>query len=142
MAMSAQKDRKEVPGMAHTMLDCPADASVVSPSIVPDEPLDRAHLFRMTLGDHSLEGEVLRLFDRQCGMLLERMVSAQPACIKALAHTLDGSARGIGAWRVSRAARDLQITVDGGGNVETAVAALRTAVDETLVVVAEVLRVH
>jgi len=130
-----------VPGMAH-MLDLQATPEMASPSIVPDEALDRAHLFRMTLGDHSLEGEVLRLFDRQCGMLLDRMAGAQPSCIKALAHTLDGSARGIGAWRVSRAARDLQQIVDNSGDIAAGIGALRTAIDETLVVVAEVLRVH
>ena len=45
------------------MFDLRSTPVVASPSIVPDETLDRAHLFRMTLGDHSLEGEVLRLFD-------------------------------------------------------------------------------
>src|SRR5262245_65613991 len=99
------------------MLDLRATPVVASPSIVPNEPLDRAHLFRMTLGDHSLEGEVLRLFDRQCQMLLARMAGAQPNCVKALAHTIDGSARGVGAWRVSQAARELQRTVDASGDV-------------------------
>lgn len=114
--------------------------AVESPSIVPDEALDRAHLRRMTLGDASLEGEVLALFERQCGMLLERMRGAAPACIKAQAHTLDGSARGIGAWRVSRAARAVQDAVDRGGDVNAAVATLREEIGETLAVVADVLR--
>src|SRR5262245_43976549 len=79
-------------------------AEVGSPPLVPDQPIDRTHLFKMTLGDHSLEGEVLRLFERQAEMLLGRMNPAEPARVKALAHTLNGSARGIGAWRVANAA--------------------------------------
>lgn len=129
------------------MLDLRTKA-VDSPSLVPDEVLDRAHLYRMTLGDHDLEGEVLGLFEQQCAMLLARMADADPAGIKALAHTLDGSARGIGAWRVSQAARALGQTVDAGGDVAqgrdiaAAVCALRAAVEETLAVVTDVLRVH
>ena len=44
-----------------------------APTLVPDQPIDRTHLFKMTLGDHSLEAEVLRLFERQAAMLLGRM---------------------------------------------------------------------
>src|SRR4029078_12726004 len=88
--------------------------TVAAPSIVPDETIDRAHLFKMTLGDHSLEGEVLRLFDRQCRMLLDRMKGADASCVKALAHTIDGSARGVGAWRVARAACAVEIAANGG----------------------------
>jgi HPt (histidine-containing phosphotransfer) domain-containing protein len=124
------------------MLDLRSTPTMASPSIVPDDTLDRAHLFRMTLGDHSLEGEVLRLFDRQCRMLLARMAAAQPACVKALAHTIDGSARGVGAFRVSHAARNLQQIVDSGEDMRSAIGALEAAIDETLVIVADVLRVH
>ena len=35
--------------------------------------IDRRHLARMTLGDRSLEQEVLQLFDRQASLLIERM---------------------------------------------------------------------
>jgi hypothetical protein len=124
------------------MLDLRATPHVASPSLVPDEPLDRAHLFRMTLGDHSLEGEVLRLFDRQCRMLVERMAGAKPDCVKALAHTIDGSARGVGAWRVSQAARNLQHIVDMGGDVAAAIKALQREIDDTLLIVADLLKVH
>ena len=124
------------------MLDLRSTPTVASPSLVPDEPLDRAHLSRMTLGDHALEGEVLQLFDRQCRMLVGRMPDAQPACVKALAHTIDGSARGVGAWRVATAARNLQQVVDSGGNIPSAIGALQSAIDDTLVVVADLLRVR
>ena len=44
---------------------------VSAPPLVPVErPIDFEHLFRMTLGDHGLEREVLKLFERQAGMLM------------------------------------------------------------------------
>ena len=55
-----------------------AMAEVGAPPLVPDQPIDRTHLFKMTLGDHSLEGEVLRLFERQVAMLLGRMDATDP----------------------------------------------------------------
>ena len=128
-------------GMA-SMLDFQTTAEVASPTLVPEQPVDRSHLFRMTLGDHGLEGEVLRLFERQAGMLIGRMATAQPACIKALAHTLDGSARGIGAWRVSQAAQDVERTIAGGNDPMPAIGDLKAAVDEALVAIADLLRVH
>ena len=68
------------------------------------EPIDLDHLSRMTLGERRREREVLALFDRQADILLERMNSAAPAGVATLAHTLKGSARGIGAWAVASAA--------------------------------------
>jgi hypothetical protein len=80
-------------------------APPLAPSSSPPEPaIDLAHLARMTLGEKSLEAEVLGLFDRQAGILLERMRNAPPAAAGAFAHTLKGSAQGIGAWHVAEAA--------------------------------------
>src|SRR3954468_22970196 len=81
-----------------------------APSIAPgDRPIDLVHLARTTLGDRSLEREVLQLFDRQSTILIARMRTVPPAGVVALAHTLKGSARGIGAWRVARAAELLEL---------------------------------
>ena len=66
--------------------------------------IDRGHLTRMTFGDRSLEREVLELFDRQAELLLARMRGGDPQAMAALAHTLKGSAVGIGAGNVARAA--------------------------------------
>ena len=55
------------------------------------------HLARMTFDDRSLEREVLQLFERQAELLMERMRESEPAAIATLAHTLKGSAVGIGA---------------------------------------------
>lgn len=70
--------------------------------------IDMAHLARMTLGEKSLEREVLALFYRQADMLLPRIRGGVPALAAASAHTLKGSAVGIGAFRVARAAEALE----------------------------------
>jgi HPt (histidine-containing phosphotransfer) domain-containing protein len=70
--------------------------------------IDDQHLARMTLGDRSLEREVLQIFARQAALMLERIAGAAPAAAAAAAHTLKGSARGIGAWRVAKAAERLE----------------------------------
>jgi HPt (histidine-containing phosphotransfer) domain-containing protein len=72
------------------------------------EPIDRAHLARMTFGEISLERELLQLFDRQCEVLVSRMRDADAGAVKVLAHTLKGSASGIGAWAVKDAAMALE----------------------------------
>src|ERR1700761_3542673 len=70
--------------------------------------IDFGHLERMTMGDRRLEREVLELFVRQATIMLNRIVGAEPALAAISAHTLKGSARGIGAWRVARAAELLE----------------------------------
>ena len=70
--------------------------------------IDRAHLKRMTFGDRTLEREVLQLFERQAALLIERMRTGDAAAIATLAHTLKGSALGIGAGGVAQAARAVE----------------------------------
>ena len=70
--------------------------------------IDVEHLARMTLGERSLEREVLALFDRQADMLLPRIRRGDPAVAAASAHTLKGSAVGIGAFGVARAAEAVE----------------------------------
>lgn len=92
--------------------------------------IDATHLERMTLGDRRLEREVLELFVRQTTIMLNRIVGAGPAMAAAAAHTLKGSARGIGAWRVARAAELLEQAaglVDGEDDVAEAIAELKAA---------------
>jgi len=85
--------------------------------------IDEDHLKRMTLGDRSLEREVLEIFARQAALMLRRIAGAEPALAAAAAHTLKGSARGIGAWRVALAAERLEKAADGAG-VEALTAAI------------------
>jgi HPt (histidine-containing phosphotransfer) domain-containing protein len=135
------------------MLDFPAAVAekVASPPLAPDVPaIDRAHLFRMTLGDHSLECEVLQLFDQQAGLLLARMGEADPAGIAALAHTLQGSARGVGAWGIARAAEALEVAARSktagkaggkpGGGLQSAMKTLAVTTEEARRAIAELLR--
>ena len=83
--------------------------------------IDEPHLERMTLGDRRLEREVLELFVRQTTILLTRSAGAEPPTAAAAAHTLKGSARGIGAWRVARAAELLEQAAGGAVTVKDAV---------------------
>jgi HPt (histidine-containing phosphotransfer) domain-containing protein len=126
------------------MLDFPALVvdKVVSPPLAPDaQPIDRTHLFRMTLGDHSLEREVLQLFDQQAGMLLARMGEAEPAAVAALAHTLQGSARGVGAWAIARAAEALEVAAKAKTvELQAAMNALSAATDEARRAIAVMLK--
>lgn len=80
--------------------------------------IDEEHLGRMTLGDRSLEREVLEIFARQTTLSLSRLAGAEPARAAAVAHTLKGSARGVGAWRVAQAAERLERVVSEKGNDE------------------------
>jgi HPt (histidine-containing phosphotransfer) domain-containing protein len=92
--------------------------------------IDETHLERMTLGDRLLEREVLELFVRQTTIMLGRIVDADPAMAAASAHTLKGSARGIGAWRVARAAELVESAVAGEGGaaaMDEAVTELKSA---------------
>jgi HPt (histidine-containing phosphotransfer) domain-containing protein len=99
-----------------------------SPPLVPDcQPIDVQHLARMTLGDAGLEREVLALFAAQAASLVATL-QALPADAAALAHTLKGSARAIGAFGVAEAAEDLEQALRSGGAAD-ALPALGFAVE-------------
>lgn len=101
-----------------------------SPPLVPeDSAIDVQHLGRMTLGEAALETEVLALFAAQSHDLVGRLAEI-PADAAALAHTLKGSARAIGAFRVADAALGVETAIRNNGDVASAVALLRHAVDE------------
>jgi len=114
---------------------------IASPSIVPEGPvIDRAHLARMTLGDKCLEAEVLALLDRQAGLLLARMREASPAAAGAFAHTLKGSARGVGAWRMAAAAERVEMAAGSDmATVPEAIAGLAAAVTQAREAIADLL---
>ncbi len=79
-----------------------ADLSTVRPAC---HPIDLVHLSRFTLGDRALEREALELFASQAGIYLERLRSAATDREwRDAAHSLKGSARAIGAFRVGAAA--------------------------------------
>jgi HPt (histidine-containing phosphotransfer) domain-containing protein len=114
----------------------PADW-VDSPPLAPEGPaLDLAHLERMTLGERELEREVLNLFVQQSADLLARLEKL-PREGASLAHTLKGSARGIGAFAVADAADDLERRLRQGLSVTVEVAALAEAIGSAQLAIAE-----
>ena len=71
-------------------------------------PIDLAHLERQTLGDRTVEAEVLSLFLHQAATVHERICGAEPEERRKLAHGLKGSALGIGAFAVAEAASSVE----------------------------------
>src|SRR5262245_18773334 len=92
-------------------------------------PIDLAHLRRMTLGDAGLERDVLGMFSKQAARLVG-LLAAWPPEMHALAHTLKGSARAIGAHGVADRSSELETTIRDGGDTAQALAALDAAVTE------------
>jgi HPt (histidine-containing phosphotransfer) domain-containing protein len=71
----------------------------------PSRPVDLVHLSRYTLGERTLEREVLGLFCTQSVVYLARLRESPSAKDwKEAAHSLKGSAQAIGAWRAAAAA--------------------------------------
>jgi HPt (histidine-containing phosphotransfer) domain-containing protein len=92
-------------------------------------PIDLTHLRRMTLGDAGLEREVLGMFLKQTDSVLGALAGLPPDAA-ALAHTLKGSARAIGAFGVAERASALEGALRDGRDIAQAFAALDAAVDE------------
>ncbi len=91
--------------------------TVLAPPLVPAQrPIDLVHLSRMTLDDRALEREVLALFDRQMSLMMDRIGTASPSVAAAAAHTLKGSASGVGAWQVANAAAAVENAARDGDN--------------------------
>jgi HPt (histidine-containing phosphotransfer) domain-containing protein len=110
-----------------------------SPPLVPDDgPIDIAHLRRMTLGDAALEREVLTMFSAQASRVAKAL-AAMPADAPALAHTLKGAARAVGAFAVGDAAAHIETLIRSGSNpaealgeLDDAVAQARAAIEALL----------
>jgi hypothetical protein len=96
----------------------PTDARLSAPV---ETVIDLAHLGRMTLGERSLEAEVLTLFDRQADVLLARMRDCAPAAVVAAAAD----------------AVEMNVIAANAGGVAGAVARLSAAVDEAKAVIAD-----
>ncbi|HMN36358.1 MAG TPA: Hpt domain-containing protein [Hyphomicrobium sp.] len=72
-------------------------------------PVDLKHLRRYTLGDPSLEREVLDLFLAQLPTTIAALGAARTQKDwKVAAHTLKGSGRAVGAWRIARIAEQAE----------------------------------
>lgn len=85
-----------------------ADATHSSKSGRTD-PIDRDHLARFTFGSLPLELEVLALFAEQAPETLSMLATATPGKPwRDAAHTLKGSARAVGAWRIAAIAEEAE----------------------------------
>ena len=84
--------------------------------------VDLAHLDQYTLGDLSLQSELLQLFRVQLKNQTEELVSCADATLwKSAVHTLKGAARSVGAAQVAEVAEAMEV-------VEFSDAAARAAV--------------
>ena len=111
-----------------------------SPPLAPDDgPIDFEHLKRMTLDDAGLEQEVLAMFAAQSAKLMAAL-AAVPADAGALAHTLKGSARAIGAVGVAEAAARLEAVLANGADTSSLVTELGNAVALARAAIEAVLR--
>lgn len=95
-------------------------------------PIDLAHLRRYTLGDKDLETEILGLFLAQ---LPETIASLRSASTeqdwKIAAHTLKGSSRAVGAWRIARLAQEAEALAAGAASAwSEAITKLEAAASE------------
>lgn len=111
-----------------------------SPPLVPDEPpIDMQHLKRMTMGEPGLEREVLGLFAVQSRDLAAKLAKT-PDDSAALVHTLKGSARAVGAFRVAEAALNCEAALRDRRELGHALSALNDAVDEAATAIEAMLR--
>ena len=110
------------------------------PLAATGDAIDLDHLSRMTLGERSLEREVLALFVQLAGLLLQRMVEGERSVAATAAHTLKGSASGIGAWRVALAAEAVEFA--DAATQGHALDALTDAIEEARVAIGRLLQAH
>jgi HPt (histidine-containing phosphotransfer) domain-containing protein len=114
-----------------------ADGSAV------EMPVDLAHLRRYTLGDRSLEAEVLGLFLAQ---LPETIASLRSAATerdwKMAAHALKGSSRAVGAWRIASLAQEAEALICNSQSAACceAISKLEAAASEARIFVRETAR--
>lgn len=75
-------------------------------------PIDFAHLDRQTMGDRTLEQEVLALFIHQANSVGEQIAQAGREDRLRLAHTLKGAARSVGAFPIADCLAELESRPD------------------------------
>ena len=79
-------------------------------------PVDLVHLARQTMGDKSLEIEVLQIFARQARQLIDQMAAGEPPVRKAAAHRLKGAALAIGAFGIASQAEGVEAQPQAPGS--------------------------
>jgi HPt (histidine-containing phosphotransfer) domain-containing protein len=109
-----------------------------------ERPVDLVHLARQTLGDRALEREILDLFVIQTRAVLDHLHAAEQEQQKLdLAHTLKGSARAVGAWKVAACAESCELVAnDASVPWKTAVDALESAIQEVCTAIGDIQAMH
>lgn len=79
-----------------------------APGTGRSRPVDMAHLSRQTMGDRSLEQEVLALFVQHALSVRDKIANADIHERLLLAHGLKGSARGIGAFAIADCVTEME----------------------------------
>jgi HPt (histidine-containing phosphotransfer) domain-containing protein len=111
----------------HPVFDAPACHALDDRT---GRPVDLVHLARQTGGDKMLEEEVLHLFLRQANMLARDLSDAKDSDgRRRLAHTLCGTARAVGAFRVAEMARDIEENPAQAAHIKPLVAQVDVACD-------------
>lgn len=98
---------------------------------------DRPHFAHMTGGDVSLEAEIVHIFRVQTELWSRLLIPDAPTPIwRDAAHTVKGSARGLGLWALAEACERAEELGKGGAVegalVSEALAGVRAALAEAL----------
>jgi HPt (histidine-containing phosphotransfer) domain-containing protein len=97
--------------------------------------IDFTHLDKYTSGDTNLQREVLRMFVQQSDLYLRALKdSDEHEGWFAAAHSLKGSSRGVGAWKVARLSEKAEeLTADSSMEDHMSVfSEIETAIDEVV----------
>jgi len=94
------------------------DTDAEVPPARPQRPIDLVHLSKFTMGQRDVEAEILGLFRQQLAASLDRLADAadlagDDAAWREAAHTLKGSARGVGAWALADRCQGAEKLADG-----------------------------
>lgn len=118
--------------MAGGMRSDEEDRSASTPAL----RIDRVHLARQTMGDAALQREILGLFSGQIGTMPAAFRAGSAPVRMRLAHTLKGSARGVGAFALAALAEEVEAAPGDDAVIERLcesltdmVAALRSGTD-------------
>ena len=71
-------------------------------------PIDLVHLARQTMGDRSLELEILHTFAKQARAVVTELGCGNHQAVLQAAHRLKGAAEAVGAFRVSAVAGEIE----------------------------------
>lgn len=97
--------------------------------------LDRAHFDHMTGGDADLQAEIVRLFRAQVAAWAQVLTPDQDW--RGAAHTMKGSARGIGLWPLAEACEAAEGVQGGEGDIVAALTRVRDALEAALAALAD-----